>query len=70
MTKEEVYKLIDIIENNLCKKYSGNCCECTCGVNDYMSNSLCAIGLVDDAFEELLKDELDISNLERGKDND
>lgn len=70
MNKEDVYKLIDIIENNLCKKYNDNCCECTCGVNDYMGNSLCAIYLVSDAFTELLKDGLDISNLERGKGND
>lgn len=67
MNKEYVYKLIEIIENNLCKKYSGNCCECTCGVNDCMGYSLCAIGLVDDAFTELLKDGLDISNLTGGR---
>lgn len=70
MTKEEVYKLIDIIDEKLCKKYNDNCCECTCGVNDYMSNSLCAIESINDAFTELLKDGLDISNLEGGNDND
>lgn len=70
MNKEDVYKLIDIIDEKLCKKYNGNCFECTCGANDYMGNSLCAIGLVNDAFTELLKDGLDISNLEGGTNND
>lgn len=56
MNKEDVYKLIDIIEDHLCSKYNGNCYECTCGVNDYMGNSLCAISSVNNAFTELLKD--------------
>lgn len=69
MNKDEMYKLIDIIDEKLCNKYNVNCCECICGANDYMGNSICAISLISEAFSELLKDGLDISNLKEDNDN-